>query len=255
MTGEMFLRSPLFERHAPGLVHGFTTRHGGVSDGAFASLNLGRSTGDDDRAVAENHRRLATQAGFALERLATPARQVHGAGVVRAGEPADAQRDCDAIVTGDRGLAIGIRTADCVPVLLLHPPTACGGAVHAGWRGVAAGVVAAGVDAMGVPANELLAAIGPAIGGCCYEVDDATFAKVRDAAPETAAVATRAGHVRIDLIAGVRGQLRAAGLEASSIDVVGGCTACDPSRFFSHRRDRGATGRHLAFLMAPGGRA
>ena len=251
----MFLRSALFERSAPGVVHGFTTREGGVSRGAYASLNLGRSTGDDEAAVLENHRRLAAEAGFDLDRLATPARQVHGAGVVRAGEAADAKRDCDAVVTGERDLAIGIRVADCVPVLLYAPAEARGAAVHAGWRGVAARIVAAGVEAMGVPAAGLLAAIGPAIGGCCYEVDDATLATVRNAAPETIAVPTRPGHARIDLVAGVRGQLLAAGVPASSIDVVGGCTACDPALYFSHRRDDGTTGRHLAFLMTPGRRA
>lgn len=243
------LRSALFERHAPGAVHGFTTRSGGISGGPYASLNLGRATGDDDRAVAENHRRLAEHAGFDLARLATPARQVHGAGVVRAEKPAHAETDCDAIVTGERGLAIGIRTADCVPLLLYAPAAARGGAIHAGWRGVAAGVVAAGVQAMEVPSGELIAAIGPSIGGCCYEVDDATLARVRAAAPETTVTPTRPGHARIDLVAGVRGQLRAAGVPDSSIEIVGGCTSCDPALFFSHRRDKGTTGRHLAFLL------
>ena len=243
----LVLRSPLLV----GLgnpVHGFATRRGGVSEGPFKSLNLGRNTGDAPHNVTENHRRLAASAGFDLDRLTTPARQVHGATVVRAKGPADAGGDCDAIVTSESGVTVGVRTADCVPVLLWHPASGRAAAVHAGWRGVAASIVPAGVAAMDAPPAELAAAIGPAAGGCCYEVDDATLARIRAAAPATTVVVTRPGHARIDLIEGVSGQLRDAGLRDDRIDVVFGCTMCGPALHFSHRRDKGETGRHLSFI-------
>ena len=230
-------------------IHGFTTRFGGVSTGAFASLNLGRNTEDAAASVEENHRCLARAAGFDVARLATPQRQVHGASVVRADRAADASCDCDAVISSQPGLVLGVRTADCVPVLLWHPASGMAGAVHAGWRGVAAAIVPAAVKAMDVPPAEIRAAIGPAIGLCCYEVDDATAAQVHAVAPEAATQPTRAGHVRIDLRAGVSGQLSRAGVRV--IAATGGCTSCDPgSRFFSHRRDKGVTGRHLSFVVA-----
>lgn len=246
-ASERFLTVPGFA----GAIHGFTTRFGGVSTGPYGSLNLGRGTGDAPASVEENHRSLATAAGFDLERLATPQRQVHGATVVRADRVADAGCDCDAVVSATPGLVLGVRTADCVPVLLWDPASGMAGAVHAGWRGVAAAIVPAAVKAMDVAPARIRAAIGPAIGLCCYEVDAATAAQVRAAAPEAATQPTKAGHVRIDLRAGVAGQLVRAGVAASAIAETGGCTACDPgSRFFSHRRDRGVTGRHLSFIVA-----
>lgn len=245
-------KAPLFVGSSAlrGAVHGFATRHGGVSGGAYASLNLGRATGDEPSHVAENHRLLAEAAGFDPSRLATPARQVHGATVVRATATAHAECDCDAIVSSEPGLVLGIRTADCVPVLLWHPESGRAAAVHAGWRGVAASIVPAAVAAMDVPAAGVRAAIGPSIGLCCYEVDDATAAKVHAAAPRATTQATRPGHARIDLTAGVRGQLVASGVADGAVDEVGGCTSCDTDRFFSHRRDRGTTGRHLSFIAA-----
>lgn len=241
----MFLRARIFGD----LPHGFATRAGGVSGGAFASLNLGRQTGDDVSHVAKNHERLAAAAGFDPKRLATPARQVHGATVVRAATPQNAECDCDAIVSS-ADLVLGVRTADCVPVLLWHPASGFAAAVHAGWRGVAASIVPAAVRAMEHDPKEIRAAIGPAIGLCCYEVDDATAGKVLAAAPLTITDPTTPGHVRIDLVAGVHGQLAAAGIPGAAIEAVGGCTSCDVDRFFSHRRDRGTTGRHLSFITA-----
>lgn len=256
MSAAVDTREPSFVRASilEGTVHGFSTRLGGVSGGAFASLNLGRATGDDAAHVAENHRRLGEVAGFDPARLATPSRQVHGATVVRATSPAHAECDCDAVVSGEPGLVLGVRTADCVPVLLWDPGSGRAGAVHAGWRGVAASIVPGAIAAMDVPAAGLRAAIGPSIGACCYEVDEQTASKIRAAAPHAATFDTRPGHVRIDLVAGVRGQLAAAGVREEAITECGGCTSCNASHFFSHRRDRGTTGRHLSFIVAGAGR-
>lgn len=243
---EMFLRASTLD----GVSHGFATRGGGVSVGPYASLNLGRATGDDEASVAENHRRLAAAAGFDGARLATPARQVHGATVVRAAAAEDAACDCDAVVSHEPGLVLGVRTADCVPVLLWDPVSGGAGAVHAGWRGIAASIVPAAVAAMDSPPSRLRAAIGPSIGECCYEVDEATAARVSAAAPHAATFDSRPGHVRIDLVAGVWGQLTGAGVPADAITEVGGCTSCRRDLFFSHRRDEGVTGRHLSFVVA-----
>lgn len=243
--GELFLTASALA----GAVHGFTTRIGGVSAGPYGSLNLGRGTEDDPVHVEENHRRLAIAAGFDPTKLATPQRQVHGATVVRAERAADTVCDCDAVVSAAPGLVLGVRTADCVPVLLWHPRTGMAGAVHAGWRGVAASIVPAAVAAMNVPASELRAAIGPAIGVCCYEVDDETCRKVRAVAPKATTIATRLGHARIDLRAGVRGQLAEAGVAV--VEDSSACTSCDSAaRFYSHRAHRGVTGRHLSFIVA-----
>ena len=226
-----------------GVRHGFSTREGGVSAGPFASLNLGRKTGDDEANVAENHRRLAEAAGY--RELVSPEEQVHGDRVVDVRtETAGA---CDALIGDATGPAIGIRVADCVPVLLWDPSRGVIGAVHAGWRGVAASIVPKAVRRLGGHASDVRAAVGPAIGGCCYEVDDATLEAIADATPgPMRSTATRPGHARVDLRAAVGAQLSAFGVE--QIEFVGRCTACDREHLFSHRRDQGRTGRHLAFI-------
>jgi polyphenol oxidase len=211
----------------------FTSRRGGVSAGPFASLNLGERTDDDPAAVAENHARLQALAGGA--RLARTS-QVHGRDVVRhadgdgAGGP---RREADGGATRERGVAPVVLTADCLPVAL-HAPGAVA-MVHAGWRGLAAGVLDEGLAALrdlGADGT-VVAAIGPGAGPCCYEVGDEVRAAFADV-PEA-----RAGrHIDLKRIAATR--LRAAGV--AEVHDAGLCTMCD-ERFFSHRRDAGVTGR------------
>jgi len=244
---EEFLRS---ERLAEeGFVHGFSTRSGGVSRGPFASLNLGPATGDDPAAVEENHRRLADAAGFPRADLRL-VHQVHGDRVIRLDgrEPPPPGAEGDALLAAVPGLAPAVRTADCVPILLAHPRSGMVAAVHAGWRGARLRIAAATVAelaAAGAAPAELVASVGPAIGRCCYEVS-----------PELAEgfVATYGAGVadgrRLDLREVVRLQLAGAGIPAAAVDFVGGCTACDPATYFSHRRDEGRTGRHLSFIRS-----
>jgi YfiH family protein len=203
----------------PGATALFTTRRGGVSEGAYASLNVGPATHDDPQRVAANRERVRLQAGAA--RLAQ-GRQVHGTRVVVDGEGGE---EADGQVSTQHGVAAIVLTADCLPVALAGPGAA--GVVHAGWRGLAGGVLEAGVAALG--GGPVAAAIGPGIGPCCYEVGD----DVR------AVFATSAR--TLDLKAVARARLQAAGV--GEIHDCGLCTACDPHRFFSHRRDRGVTGR------------
>ena len=201
----------------PGGTALFTTRRGGVSEGPYASLNLGLWTDDDAGRVGENRERVRVEVG--AERLAQ-GRQVHGTRVV-----VDAQdiEEADGQVISDPGVAAMVLVADCLPVALAGPERV--GVVHAGWRGLAGGVLEEGVAACGPVA----AAIGPGIGPCCYEVGDDVRAVFGTSEP------------RLDLKAIARSRLEAAGVV--EVHDCGLCTSCDAERFFSHRRDRGVTGR------------
>jgi polyphenol oxidase len=201
----------------PGGTALFTTRRGGVSEGPYASLNLGLWTDDDPGCVQLNRERVQVQVG--ASRLAQ-GRQVHGTRVVVDGQGID---EADGQVISGRGVAAVVLVADCLPVALAGPERV--GVVHAGWRGLAAGVLEGGVEATGAVA----AAIGPGIGPCCYEVGDDVRA-VFGTSERT-----------LDLKAIARARLEAAGVR--DIHDCGLCTSCDAERFFSHRRDRGVTGR------------
>jgi polyphenol oxidase len=237
------LRAHLLE--ATGLARaGFTTRQGGVSEGPAGSLNLSYAVGDRPAAVTENRRRAAAALPADPRRL-VEAQQVHGpdAAVVDGRHAGRMLSGVDALVTRSSGIWLAIHTADCVPILLLDPAGPGAAAVHAGWRGVAAGVVPAAVRALeraagAVPAG-CLAAIGPAIGGCCYEVDAPVAEAMGKASwwPEAASPAGP-GKWYLDLRRAVRAQLLAAGLRPEHIEVVPGCTRCQPDVFFSYRREQ-----------------
>jgi polyphenol oxidase len=236
------LQSPLLA----GFPHGFTTRAGGASAGPFESLNLGGQVGDDPARVAENWARLEREAGVRFARV----RQVHGARAVRADVPTPPIEEADVVVTGAPGVAACVSVADCVPVLLADPETGAVAAVHAGWRGTIARAAAEGVRALareaGAPASRLLAAVGPAIGACCYEVSPDLAARFRDAlGPE---IVREGAAPRLDLWRANVAVLVAAGVPAARIEVLGRCTACERDVFFSHRRDAGRTGRQVAFI-------
>jgi hypothetical protein len=220
-----------------------------VSEGKRSSLDLGPA-GDVGPDIRENRSRVARAAALPVERLVL-AEQVHGATVARA-RPGELP-EADALWTDAADTWIGIRTADCVPVLLSSEDGARVAAVHSGWRGTVAHIAAAAVATLereGAPPRSLRAAIGPAIGPCCYEVGE-DLAE-RFAGVFGADVVRRDGaRPRLDLRRAVRCTLLQAGLADGAIEDVPGCNACEPERFFSHRRDRGGTGRHLAFI-APG---
>lgn len=209
----------------------FTTRRGGVSDGPYATLNLGPFTDDDPARVAENQRRVAAQAGV---RALLRGRQVHGTRVSVDGEGGE---EADGQATARRGAAPIVFVADCLPIALVAPGAVA--MLHAGWRGLAGGVVAAGVAAVRrlAPEAPIAAAVGPGAGGCCYEVGD----EVRAAFGTTGRT--------VDLKAIARGQLAAAGVD--DVRDAGLCTLCgDPQLFFSHRRDGGVTGRQAGLAWS-----
>jgi polyphenol oxidase len=211
----------------------FTTRNGGVSEGPYASLNLGLMTADDDAHVEENRRRACAAVGADVKQLAMN-RQVHGAVVHRA-EPGRRGAPGDGLWTDDERVPMLKLTADCLPVALARtdgPPRLA--LLHAGRLGLLEGVVDAGVAAIG--RGRVRAAIGPGIGPCCYEVGD----DIRDAYRERfGGDVVRGGN--LDLWRAAELALRAAGVD--DVERVDLCTACHADRFFSHRRDRGVTGR------------
>ncbi len=230
-------------RSAPeGVDVAFTSRRGGTSEGPFASLNLGALTADDPASVAENRRRAVT-AGRGDPVHATMAWQVHGSDVREVtAEPAGGRflepgkepfPRSDGLVTSLAGRPLMLLTADCIPVAIARADGGRLAVLHAGWRGLEAGICERGAEAVG---GEVVGAVGPGAGPCCYEVGDDVAERLR---------ACFGGDVvrrgRADLWLCARRALEAAG--ARDVVVAGECTICTPDRYFSHRRDHGVTGR------------
>jgi YfiH family protein len=272
------------------LWHGFSTRHGGMSgsycaDGIPGELNLG-FTADDDRATVLSNRRLLAEAitGDASTPLVT-IRQIHSGALVvatsvDASGPDGRERSFrgDGLMTDSPGLLLGIQTADCIPVLVADRKRRAVAAFHAGWRGTVKRIVENGIGRMrlefGSRPEDLVAAIGPGIGACCYAVGEEVLSEFESQftyAPElfrevydTDPVRTKypmlfltqcaPGHsflgpgTHLDLIEANRRQLLAAGLKPRSIHFTGGCTGCQPTLFFSHRTSRGHAGRMLSAI-------
>jgi polyphenol oxidase len=226
---------------AEGYQVAFTTRIGGVSEGPFASLNLGRKSGDDPER-ADRNRRIACEAiGADVEQLALNF-QVHSARVLRAA-PGMRGEHADGLWTDEPGLPILAMSADCLPIVLARAGKPGVAVLHAGWRGLLAGIVAAGTDALG--GEELAAAVGPAIGPCCYEVGEEVAAPFRARFGDDV---VQQG--RLDLWTSAERALRAAGVER--VDRFDRCTFCGPDAFFSHRRDAGITGRQGVIAYVAG---
>ncbi|MDZ4165785.1 MAG: peptidoglycan editing factor PgeF [Smithellaceae bacterium] len=237
------------------------TRQGGFSKGPFQSLNVSLSVGDHEPHVRENWAKMS--ANFALNPGSfITVRQVHQDRIrviEEGGETAvsSVQDDSgyDALVTNQSGLAISIKTADCVPVLLFDPVRRVIGAVHAGWRGTALGVAAKTVETFqrrfGSNPGDLIALLGPAIGPCCYQVDRTVFdAFARDGRNRVFFQSSgEAGKWQLDLALLNAAQLESAGLARARIHSSGICTACHGELFFSHRASEGNCGRQLSFIM------
>ncbi len=232
--------SPLRSPALP-FAHGFFTRQGGVSAGPYATLNCSLSSGDAPEAVLENRARAARALGVAPESL-VGVTQVHGATAVRVTEcwkPGTGPR-ADAMVTDRPGIALGIITGDCVPVLLADAEAGVIGAAHAGWRGAAAGVIESTIAAMvalGAVHARIVAAIGPCIRQASYEVGADLREAVLAASPDAArhfAVGRRGGRWQFDLPGYCVARMEAAGIGRP--DVVDADTAAEEDRFFSHRR-------------------
>jgi YfiH family protein len=260
------MKAPGWER-LPWLRHGFSTRQGGRSTvyGGH-SLNLGWTKEDEPQHVQANRRTFAAAvAGAGTEMPLVTIRQVHSAIVKAVGSEAlngnlatpegKAVLEGDGLVTNVPGVLISAGTADCVPVLVVDPVRRAVGAFHAGWRGTVAGIVGEGISLMrsqyGSQSEDLLAAIGPSIGGCCYAVGE----EVREQFVEAFSYGDElfrheTGQLYVDLWQANRRQLQDAGIGEDKIAAIGECTACSRTsdgerKYFSHRAEQGKAGRML----------
>ncbi len=246
-SGMVLLKSELLER-AGGTAHAFSARIGGVSEGAYFSLNLGYRRGDDPARVRENFRRFCAAAGARFENLVCSA-QVHGdtVRIVRAEDigwdyETPPPKAADAMITDAKGVVLAVFSADCIPILLYDPVRGVVGAVHAGWRGTALGIAEKTVLAMretfGCNPADLLAAVGPGISRCCFETgDDVPAAMVSALGDEADPFLIReGGKWRVDLKGLNACFLRRTGIPAERVEASELCTACRPDLFWSHRR-------------------
>jgi len=251
----------LYSHHlrACAITHAFTTRVGGFSAGSFASLNLGRGVDDDPERVARNRAAVLQALGLAGA-AQVEAAQVHGAVVAVVGK-ADDDRiidGADGLVTAEPGVVLAIHAADCVPLLLADPRQRVVAAVHAGWRGTAAGIAVQAVTVMADRFDcrpvDLRVAIGPSIGPCHYEVDEPVMARLRGWRWWEQVVTPNArGRWQLDLREASRRQLVDAGVPVTQIETLDWCTFEHPELFYSYRRDR-TTGRMAALVALPGSR-
>ncbi|MGO9453499.1 MAG: peptidoglycan editing factor PgeF [Candidatus Binataceae bacterium] len=236
----------------PTLVHGFLGRRGGQSVGVYESMNLSQFVGDNPADVDANWMRLRAMlpAGIVFARL----NQVHGNAVRVVTRANAAERPpADGMATREAGIILGIFTADCVPVLMTSPKSKVTCALHAGWRGVIAGIAGEGVRAMerlGAPVLDIRAALGPSIGPCCFEVDASLAERFVSEIPAAATHARdgRPGKAYLDLRGIVRDQLVESGVPANAIESAGPCTRCASDHYFSRRAASGSTtGLQMSF--------
>lgn len=227
----------------------FTTRQGGGSTGPYAQANIGAGTGDEPESVRANREALCDLLGVDARRVSM-GHQVHGTDVHVIAAPTQPGRfggellgwpEGDGLATAAAAVPLVVLGADCMPILLWRADGSAVAAVHAGWRGLVAGIVANAVRALG--GATVGAAIGPCAGPCCYEVDDALRARFQQS---YGAAVTRGRAV--DLALGARLELLRAGVAEDAIHTDGSCTVCQPERFFSYRRDGAATGRQAGVI-------
>ncbi len=244
------IRSPLFSAH--GLHALFTTRQGGVSSAPGDSFNFAPSAFNPAEDVEHNLQHLIQ----AVPLPCSPKRlqQVHGNRVIRCHRHTVDGEQADALFTSEADLPLAVQTADCLPVLLADPVHGLVAAVHAGWRGTAADIVGRTVQAMskaGASITDMLSTLGPCIGACCFTIDEACASTLGEQSIYRPHI-TRHNHgFSADLAAMNRARLLQLGLLPEQIECLHQCTSCHRDRFFSHRRDHGNTGRHLAVVVRP----
>lgn len=224
-----------------GIRHGFFTRQGGISGGIYTSLNIGLGSDDERSSVLENRGRVADQLGIGADRLVSPY-QIHSADVITVSAPfaQDADRKADALVTATPGLAIGIATADCGPLLFADTKAGVIGAAHSGWKGAVTGILqntVAAMEALGATRTNITAVLGPTISQSAYEVGPEFKERFLQEHPDNTRYfkpSERAEHFMFDLPAFITDKLQALGLGAVADLAL--CTYADEDRFFSYRR-------------------
>jgi len=250
MVDADLIYSSLFRRH--GLMACFTLRTGGVSPAPFDSLNFGEELGDAPGNIAANLKSLIRLTG--ITQPPHQARQIHATHMLYcSGEGGMHDIDADCLIADQANTALAVRTADCLPVLLADPVAGIIVAVHAGWRGTAAKIVACAIEEMqqrGASPAHIIASLGPCIGPCCFHIGEDAAAALSTSAPD----ASKFIHhhpLTADLAGLNRLQLLQCGLTADNIETLQACTACNKDTYFSFRRDKGETGRHLAVVARP----
>lgn len=256
-----FLTYKTFE-YIPFITHAFSTRLGGVSTGEFESMNLSFGRGDKDENVIENYNRLCNSAGFNFESLVASAQDHHtfvrcvtskekGIGITK---PRDMQ-SVDALVTNEPGVTLVTYYADCTPLFFVDIKNRVIALAHAGWRGTAGRIGAEVISVMsekyGCNPNNIMAAIGPAISKCCYEVDEPcceNFKSMTDLKPEKFIFPKADGKYMLDLLEANRQILIKSGVKNENITVSDVCTHCNSSLLWSHRATNGRRGGMAAFM-------
>ncbi len=259
-SGVIYLSADGIET-AGGAAHGFSTRLGGVSEGIYASLNLGANRGDDPAHVRENYRRFCAAIGTDMERMVFSC-QVHGCGVrvvtaadIGKGLDRPVDYEADALITDVPGIALTVFSADCLPILLYDPQRRVAGAVHAGWRGTSLGIVTRTVERMvecfACRQEDILAAIGPGISKCCFETHEDVPNAMTEALGASALQFIEilpTGKFHLDLKGLNAKRLEGAGVLAEHIAVSPDCTACMPEKYWSHRVTQGQRGSQAAMI-------
>ncbi len=254
MNGPVALVLPQIERTRSFMA--FSLRIGGCSPSPFDSLNFSTSQGDASENVQCNYRVLAERLGIDAKRIVTCG-QVHEDTVEVIEAVPEVPSRADAIITSAPGIYPAIKTADCLPILLLDPVRGVAGAVHAGWRGTVLRITRKVVGLMkkrfGTDPSDLVAGLGPAIGPCCYEVDDVVLSPFRRNFPQAEQFVIKSNStarskesLSLDLVGANRFELIREGVLSSNIHATQSCTSCNPTLFYSYRRDGAKSGRHLA---------
>jgi len=259
-NGVETFRIERWERMFPGLSAGFSSRIGGVSEGGYGSLNCALHVADHPPHVIENRRRLAAAAGFPFEAW-TCAQQVHEADVaiITSAERGSGRDSLETALAGKDALITDVKDtmlvsfyADCVPLFFYDPEHEAVGLAHAGWKGTVKQIAVRTVEAMraafGTNPERLLAAIGPSIGECCYEVDEPVIGALRASGIDDGWTPQDNGRYLLNLKEINRHLLRKAGILATHIELSELCTGCHGEWFFSHRRDKGRTGRMASWI-------
>ena len=254
-----YLASPVLTS-CESVAHAFLSRAGGVSPAPFDSLNLGYAGTegtDSPELVDKNYAILGRALGVTRDNLFA-IRQVHGSRVavaedeMRDGKNPPHVIEADAAITALTGVAVGVLTADCLPVLLYDPVKRVAGAAHAGWKGTEKEIGSKTVEAMRARfasrPEDIRAALGPCIGPCCYEIGD----EVAQRFSATKALLREGGRTTLDMALANMEQLERGGLKRENITLPGACTACSNRDFFSYRKDAGSTGRQLSFIIIRG---
>ncbi|MDQ6968444.1 MAG: peptidoglycan editing factor PgeF [Mariprofundaceae bacterium] len=247
----MFIASKLFAKHHITAI--FSDRQGGISHAPFDSLNLGLGLGDSEENVQHNLKQLCTAAELPVPHRS---QQVHGTDYLLCdGEGVQHTHQADILITCTAGCSVAVRTADCLPILLIDPNSGVVAAVHAGWRGTAKNIADIAIQQMkkfGANPEHILACLGPSIATCCFEVDMDTGKQLSQSHPDAHLHIHHKNHKAWPNIQAINAlQLQSSGIQPDNMAFMTLCTSCLPARFYSYRRDGIQSGRQLAIVALP----